>query len=60
MDIIQAKEILAQLIYKPKYEAMIYTASVVTQLLAPFGIKPIIVGGCLLKFIHSKNMQLGI
>lgn len=24
---------------------MIYTASVVTQLLAPFGIKPIIVGG---------------
>lgn len=44
MDIIQAKEILAQLIYKPKYEAMIYTASVVTQLLAPFGIKPIIVG----------------
>lgn len=45
MDIIQAKEILAQLIYKPKYEAMIYTASVVTQLLAPFGIKPIIVGG---------------
>ena len=45
MDIAEAKERLETLIDKPKYEAMLYTAAIITQLLDKYGIKPIIVGG---------------
>jgi len=45
MDINEAKARLDELVGKDKYETMIYTASVITQLLEPYGIKPIIVGG---------------
>jgi hypothetical protein len=45
MNIHQAKVELKSLRDKPKYEAMLKTASIVTQLLDPYNIKPIIVGG---------------
>lgn len=45
MNIHQAKVELKSLRDKPKYEAMLKTASIVTQLLEPYNIKPIIVGG---------------
>jgi predicted nucleotidyltransferase len=45
MNIYQAKEKLNQLRDKSKYETMLYTASIITQLLDEHNIKPVIVGG---------------
>ncbi|MDE3838725.1 hypothetical protein C0966_04935 [Bacillus methanolicus] len=45
MDILVAKEKINQIKEKPKYEAMLLTASIITRLLDQYKIKPIIVGG---------------
>lgn len=45
MNINEARARLDALVGKDKYETMIYSASIITQLLEPYGIKPIIVGG---------------
>lgn len=54
MDIYQARTILEQIKDKPKYEAMLLTASVVTQLLDEYNIQPIIVGGLSVE-IYTQN-----
>src|SRR5690625_6258064 len=45
MDIQKAKEKLLTVNKDNKYETMITTAAIITKLLEPQGIKPIIVGG---------------
>ena len=44
-NIQKAKEALAQLHDKPKFEKLIHTAALITELLLPQGVRPIIVGG---------------
>lgn len=45
MNIYKARQQLSFLKDKPKYEAMLKTAAIITKLLEEQGIKPIIVGG---------------
>lgn len=44
-NIPKAKEALEQLHDKSKFEKLIHTAAIITELLLPLGIRPIIVGG---------------
>ena len=54
MNIEQAKLRLKEIESFKKYEAMIHTASIITQLLAKYNIKPIIVGGLSVE-IYTQN-----
>lgn len=54
MDIATAKQLINEQKNKPKYEAMINTASVITIILEKYGIKPIVVGGLSVE-IYTQN-----
>jgi len=54
MDIATAKQLINEQKNKPKYEAMINTASVITMILEKYGIKPIVVGGLSVE-IYTQN-----
>lgn len=54
MDIATAKQLINEQKDKPKYEAMINTASIITMVLDKHGIKPIVVGGLSVE-IYTQN-----